>query len=447
MQAIPGPRPTLIREVQSLVLGDGGFGEDLQWGHDRGRDFACVATIIHLIDIHPTLSFPTAARLEKWLSSTIPVPAKMREAVLETFQIFVALVKDKKYNSAFGGPARVSPIEFTMIGVLIHRLRKTHSLKQLFSAICLLRADVRKKHVDIRSNQKVANTMFNFLNEELDDIKVVGDGKRDMSASIAIKPYMNRSLSSTVRPQSPHSPSGEKRRRQQQTASSDSEAEAVPRKRPSLPGTLSSAKTIVSTRAKATNSKKNKSTAGAAASTSKAAGKTPAGSTKTASASKKTTGHAHAAASKSSAAAVTTVKVNSGRLTTRTTRTSAIAAADSLALAQISASSTMSLLTSAPQSLLDEPIAKQERAGSDRMDEDPETATLPGEQVSITPAANKHGLVAQNSGPALQPNNAQVWRLLGHTALLMLSANMPSSGHDSRQRGSKFYYPIQINSH
>ncbi|KAI9059484.1 hypothetical protein FKP32DRAFT_1531854, partial [Trametes sanguinea] len=163
MQAIPGPWPALIREVQSMVLGDDGFGEDLDWGHDRGRDFACLASIIHLIDLHPTSIFPSVPRLEKWLGNTQPVPAKTREEVLETFRIFVALVRDKKYNRAFSKPARVSPIEFTMIGVLIYRLRKTHSLMQLSSAIWLLRADVRKKHVDIRSNQKVTSTMFKFL--------------------------------------------------------------------------------------------------------------------------------------------------------------------------------------------------------------------------------------------------------------------------------------------
>ncbi|KAI0660141.1 hypothetical protein C8Q70DRAFT_914298, partial [Cubamyces menziesii] len=163
MQAIPGPFPTLIREVQSIVLGDEGFGEDLDWGHDRGKDFACLATIIYLIDSHPATTYPTAPRLESWLSSMKPVPAKTREDVLETFRIFIALVRDKKLNAAFSKPSRVSPLEFTMTGVLIYRYRKTYSLKQLSNAIWLMRADVRKHHCDIRQNSKVTKTMFKFI--------------------------------------------------------------------------------------------------------------------------------------------------------------------------------------------------------------------------------------------------------------------------------------------
>ncbi|KAI0776980.1 hypothetical protein BD413DRAFT_444302, partial [Trametes elegans] len=163
MQAIPGPWPALIREVQSLVLGDEGFGEDLDWGHDRGRDFSCLATIINLIDTYPSTIFPGAARLETWLSSLKPVPAKTREVVLETFRIFIALVKDKKYNTAFSKPSRVSPIEFTMTGMLIFKYRNNYSLMQLSSAIWLMRADVRQHHKDIRSNRTVAKTMFKFI--------------------------------------------------------------------------------------------------------------------------------------------------------------------------------------------------------------------------------------------------------------------------------------------
>ncbi|KAI0822105.1 hypothetical protein BC628DRAFT_1522502, partial [Trametes gibbosa] len=163
MQAIVGPWPTLIREVQSIVLGDDGFGEDLDWGHDRGRDFQCLAAIINLIDTYPATVFPSAPRIEKWLSSTSPVPAKTREAVLDTFRIFITLVNDKRYNKAFNKPTRVSPVEFTMIGVLISRFRKTLELKQLSQAIWRMRADVRNTHKDVRQNQRVVGTMFKFM--------------------------------------------------------------------------------------------------------------------------------------------------------------------------------------------------------------------------------------------------------------------------------------------
>ncbi|GBE85557.1 hypothetical protein SCP_0800740 [Sparassis crispa] len=96
MQAITGPLPTLIREIQSKLLGEGGFGNDLDWGRARGRDFQCLASVVFLIDAHPTTKFPGAQQLEKWLQSNAPVPEKFRNDVMDSFKIFVALVKDKR---------------------------------------------------------------------------------------------------------------------------------------------------------------------------------------------------------------------------------------------------------------------------------------------------------------------------------------------------------------
>ncbi|KAI0739698.1 hypothetical protein C8Q80DRAFT_1111809, partial [Daedaleopsis nitida] len=163
MQAIAGPFSSLIRKVSTYVLGDEGFGEDLDWGHDRGRDFHCLATIVYLIAHHPNRTFPTTQRLEKWLSAPQPVQKKVHETVLETFGIFIKLVKNKRYNTAFQKPSRVSPVEFTMIGVLIDMYKHEYSFTQLSNAIWQMRADVRRKHQDVRANNKVTKTMFDFL--------------------------------------------------------------------------------------------------------------------------------------------------------------------------------------------------------------------------------------------------------------------------------------------
>lgn len=45
MQAITGPWPNFIREIQSQVLGDDGFGNSFDWGRARGRDFHGLASI------------------------------------------------------------------------------------------------------------------------------------------------------------------------------------------------------------------------------------------------------------------------------------------------------------------------------------------------------------------------------------------------------------------
>ncbi|KAI0367878.1 hypothetical protein BV20DRAFT_530564 [Pilatotrama ljubarskyi] len=379
MQAIPGPWPALIREVQSIVLGDEGFGEDLDWGHDRGRDFQCLATIIHLIDTHPSTVFPGGARLEKWLSSFTPVPVKTREAVMETFRIFIALVKDKRYNTAFSKPARVSPIEFTMIGALIFRFRKKYSLKQLSSAIWLMRADVRKHHVDIRSNGKVTKTMFRFIEKGLDKLDLASDGKGDFPASVAIKSYQLGGSPAYSQPPLP--PTKEKRRRQHYAESSESEAEeAAPRKRPTL-ASRSVAKTATFSSSSKTKAQTQTTSTPAAV---KAAAKSASKSTARATVSARTintTAAAKAASqlpSPSTASQSTAIptKQDATRITTRTTRTALLAAADSLALplavpAAPQRRRKAPAVEASPASTMD--AVKAERSGNtqERMDEDP----------------------------------------------------------------------------
>jgi hypothetical protein len=92
------------------------------------------------------------------------VEHSLRTAVTETFQKFVSLVRNPQYNAPFNKPTRVSPIEFVMIGLLIFILREKCSDEEISKRIREMRADVRSKHVDIRTNTKVTKTMFAFVN-------------------------------------------------------------------------------------------------------------------------------------------------------------------------------------------------------------------------------------------------------------------------------------------
>ncbi|KAH9939610.1 uncharacterized protein BXZ73DRAFT_17944, partial [Epithele typhae] len=163
MQALAGPRPSLIREVHSLILGEDGFGKDLDWGMDRGSDFRCLASVIYLIEHYPRPTFPTTVQLINWLQQDDNVTHQLRKGILETFTVFVRLVKSKKYNMAFSKPSRVSPIEFTMIGVLIHLCKDTHSLVQISQTIWKMRVHVRQKFTAVRQNSKVSRAMFDFI--------------------------------------------------------------------------------------------------------------------------------------------------------------------------------------------------------------------------------------------------------------------------------------------
>lgn len=323
MQAIPGPRPSLIREVQAYVLGDDGFGEDLDWGHNRGRDFQCLATIVFLISNHPSTSFPTSLGLEKWLMSAVDVPDTLHDAVLDTFQIFIALVKNKKYNTAFQKPARVSPVEFTMIGVLIYLYKGKYSLMQLSSAIWQMRADIRKRFQDIRANSKVTKAMFDFLKQRLMEDELASDGKGDTPAILAIK--KTRSVDAADKSRVVDAPSATKRRRRQEPETSeDSEYEAVPpTRRVSMPQ-LPRATTSKATAPRTTVVRKVSAVASSSATTKKAAGK--AKSSKTA----QTSSSRARAGSSAQSATPATAKTSTGIITKRTTRTSQSAAADSV---------------------------------------------------------------------------------------------------------------------
>jgi hypothetical protein len=182
MQAIVGPWPTIIREIQSQVLGEDGFQGYLDWGHARGRDFQCVASIGYLIENHPKPTVPSAPTLEKWLLKSDPVSPKLREDLLDTFRVFLILARDQKYSRSLNRPTRVSPIEFVMIGVLIYLFRDRLSLTQLSSAIEKMRKDVRDDHKDIRANSRITKHMLLFMSKRLKISELKTDGEGDKPA-------------------------------------------------------------------------------------------------------------------------------------------------------------------------------------------------------------------------------------------------------------------------
>lgn len=183
MQAIVGPWPTIIREIQSQVLGENGFQGYLDWGHARGRDFQCMASIGYLIENHPKPTVPSAPTLEKWLLRSDPVSPKLREDLLDTFRVFLILARDQKYSRSLNKPTRVSPIEFVMIGLLIYLFRDRLSLTQLSSAIEKMRKDVRDDHKDIRANSRITKHMVSFMNKRLKISELKTDGEGDKPAA------------------------------------------------------------------------------------------------------------------------------------------------------------------------------------------------------------------------------------------------------------------------
>lgn len=186
LQALVGPWSTAIHEIQHQVLGEEGFEGYLDWGHARGRDFQCLATIGYVIENHPKTTIPGTKTLEKWLQKSQPVSTQLRADLHETFRIFITLARDKKYSGSLNRPTRVSPIEFVTIGVLIYLKRQSLSLTQISSAIEKMRKDVRASHQDIRTNTRVTKHLMEFMAKKIKVSELRSDGEGDKPAAVAI---------------------------------------------------------------------------------------------------------------------------------------------------------------------------------------------------------------------------------------------------------------------
>ncbi|KAJ3556857.1 hypothetical protein NM688_g1792 [Phlebia brevispora] len=187
MQAICGPWPDLVREVQDTILGDDGFGENFEWDRTRGREFQCLSSVIYLIvnSSNSKAGFPGTPQLEKMLQKATPVPPSTRDCILQTFRIYEMLARDPALSICFQTP-RVSPLEFIMTGALIFMRRGSLSLTQLSSAITLMRADVRSKHNDVRQNNKTSKTMWSFI-KKVKSQQLESDGQGDIPAATFLK--------------------------------------------------------------------------------------------------------------------------------------------------------------------------------------------------------------------------------------------------------------------
>jgi hypothetical protein len=210
MQAITGEIPTVIRDLQKNVLGSDGFDGHIDWGHARGRDFQCIASIVYLMEKYPSQHTPHAQQLEKWLSDGKVTP-KFRTKIFDTFQTFLAIVRNKTLCAPFKNPTRVSPIEFVMSGVLVSAYRDKLSLTQLSSAIEKLRACVRAKEKDIRMNTRTMKHMHDFITRKINGVTLKSDKNGDVPASKAHSTSTTKQAAKRKRQESEDEGEGEKK--------------------------------------------------------------------------------------------------------------------------------------------------------------------------------------------------------------------------------------------
>lgn len=191
MQALNGPFSSYIRNLQRIVLGPApqGFGSTLDWRTERGRDFQCMLTTVYFVEQYPSFSrFPHTDVLVKYMEKP-GIGKEIEGKVRDMFDVYIKLAATSECNTIFRRPARLSPIEFVMVGVLIHgwieakmpsrntKKNKDGSwmdaldLKALTAAIRSMRKNVREEHEDVRGNAKVARTMQAFIRKTAAELK------------------------------------------------------------------------------------------------------------------------------------------------------------------------------------------------------------------------------------------------------------------------------------
>ncbi|KAK7036164.1 hypothetical protein R3P38DRAFT_2361292, partial [Favolaschia claudopus] len=178
---ITSPRAEYIKHLQQKFLkgDDAGLNKDvLAWDTVRGSDFRCLTQTVHCIAIHPKQSSFKA--MEKWLQNPTPLTPDFASDIENTYRIFEALVRDPHNGTHFPG---IAPIEFIMIGILVHRHKARLSLEGLGRAVGEMRKDVRTRHIDIRINSSVSRTMMAFIDGYLGS--ALGPGETSAVDSVA----------------------------------------------------------------------------------------------------------------------------------------------------------------------------------------------------------------------------------------------------------------------
>ncbi|KAF8873898.1 hypothetical protein BD779DRAFT_1664324 [Infundibulicybe gibba] len=149
LQVVSSSRATFIRQLQASFLTEDN-GEALDWERARGADFRCLAQATYCIGKYDSglQTMGAAPQLEKWLSLPEALDPVLTEKVEDTYRVFAELVLDDMLNSVFNKPAKVAPVEFVAISILIAVLKDQMSKAQLAATIGGMRDAVREAHPD-----------------------------------------------------------------------------------------------------------------------------------------------------------------------------------------------------------------------------------------------------------------------------------------------------------
>ncbi|KAF9262572.1 hypothetical protein L218DRAFT_815441, partial [Marasmius fiardii PR-910] len=172
MQAFNGPYPDLIRTVGKEVTKC--FGDQLNWGKLRGRDFQSIAQILYLIEYSTAKSTtippePSTAKVETWLNSQVetPIPDDVKRSARTVFLLLCVLVLDideEGWDAPFRtGPHKFSPIEFVLSAYMIFLHGKILTISQLSAGVKHLRDHARKGKDELRFNSATYKDLVKYV--------------------------------------------------------------------------------------------------------------------------------------------------------------------------------------------------------------------------------------------------------------------------------------------
>jgi len=159
-------RADFIRELQNVHMKEeGGLSAgSLDWNTARGGDYRGLSFAVYCMEkFDPEIKLPGMPQIERWLNVGAEFPAEFKDQVRDAYRIFSDIAQHEKHSQIFEGQAKISPIEFVFIGVMIYVHKDKASLAQLASGIVKMREYVRSTHVDIRSNSRVMKTATDFI--------------------------------------------------------------------------------------------------------------------------------------------------------------------------------------------------------------------------------------------------------------------------------------------
>ncbi|KAF9008994.1 hypothetical protein BDQ17DRAFT_1349335 [Cyathus striatus] len=162
LQAISSPWAEWVSGLEARhVAVEGGLTDVLTWDTKRGRNFQNLAHLVYCCDGVPEEErLPTAQKIEKWLSRTDHPSEKFKMDMEQVLQDYWRIAQDDQLNRGFKKipAARVAPVEFIFIGVLLYVLKK-RSYEDRGNAIYGLRQHVRSAFKDVRNNTNVAGQL------------------------------------------------------------------------------------------------------------------------------------------------------------------------------------------------------------------------------------------------------------------------------------------------